>query len=553
MSKAPLLALIPALSLLISCSSTSKQTAAPPEISADRIAAHVRALADDAMEGRGPASRGETMAIEYIQTQFQQAGAVPAGEDGSYLQSVPLVGVETLPDSRLAWQRDGQTIPMAYLDDYVALNQRQQENVDIDAEAVFVGHGIRAPEFGWDDYENTDVKGKVVVLFTNEPPSDDPAFFGGKALTYYGRWVFKYEEALRQGALGAIIVHTTESAGYPWQVVRNSWGIQNPFVKLDDGDPALAVAGWVSSEVGAKLFAKTGKSVEEMLKLANTKGFRPMPLGLRLKGRIHSSVKPFETHNVVAKVEGSDPAKKDEAVLYTAHWDHLGVGFEVDGDKIYNGAADNATGCGVLLEMARAFAELEPKPARTVIFAAVSAEEGGLRGSEYYAHHPVIPVGRTAIDLNYDGLLPLGRVQSVALLGYERTTVKTLVDDVAREQGLEIEPDDHPEQGYYYRSDHFSLAKAGVPSFSLKLGNRVEGKSAEWVDQAHQDYIAHRYHQPSDEFDPTWDFSGLAQLTGFGFEIGRRVANLPELPSWQPGDEFLPAREQSLGAASGGR
>jgi Zn-dependent M28 family amino/carboxypeptidase len=545
MHKAPLLGILPLLFLITSCASQRE-----PQISGDRIAAHVRALASDEMEGRGPASHGETLATKYIESQFQQAGLAPAGDDGSYLQSVPLVGVETLPDSSLSWQEGNRAIPMTYLDEFVGVNQRQQEDAEIDAEAVFVGHGIRAPEFGWNDYENTDVKGKIVVLFTNEPPSDDPGFFGGRALTYYGRWVFKYEEARRQGALGAIIVHTADSAGYPWQVVRNSWGIQNPFVRLEPGAAELVQAGWVSSEVGAKIFAKTGKSVEEMLKLADTKGFQPIPLGLRLKGRIHSKVTPFETHNVLAKVEGSDPARKNEAVLYTAHWDHLGVGFEVDGDKIYNGAADNATGCGVLLDLARAFAALDPKPPRTVIFAAITAEEGGLRGSQYYAEHPVLPAGQTAIDLNYDGLLPLGRIQSVALLGYERTTVKPLVEEVARDLGLEIEPDSHPEQGYYYRSDHFSLAKAGVPGFSLKLGTRLEGKTVEWADAANQDYIAHRYHQPSDEYDPSWDFSGLAQLGQLGFEIGRRVANQAELPSWQPGDEFLPARQQSLAGSS---
>jgi len=545
MHKAPLLGIIPILFLTASCASQREDQAAP-EISGDRIAAHVQALGSDEMEGRGLASRGETLAIEYIQGQFKQAGAAPAGDGGSYLQSVPLVGVETLPDSSLSWHEGSHVITMTYLDEFVAQNQRQQENIEIDAEAVFVGHGIRAPEFGWNDYENTDVKGKVVVLFTNEPPSDDPGFFGGRALTYYGRWVFKYEEALRQGALGAIIIHTTESAGYPWQVVRNSWGIQNPFVRLDPGAPQLAVAGWGSSEVGARIFEKTGKSVAEMLQLADTKGFQPIPLELRLKGRIHSRVTPFETHNVLAKIEGSDPVKKNEAILYTAHWDHLGVGFEVEGDKIYNGAADNATGCGVLLELARAFAALDPKPPRTVIFAAVSAEEGGLRGSEYYAQHPIVPAGQTAVDLNYDGLLPLGRIQSVALLGYERTTVKPLVEEVAHGLGLEIEPDSHPEQGYYYRSDHFSLAKAGIPAFSLKLGTKIEGKPAEWAEAAYQDYITHRYHQPSDQYDPSWDFSGLEQLAQLGFEIGRRVANLPELPSWQPGDEFLPARQRSL-------
>jgi Zn-dependent M28 family amino/carboxypeptidase len=435
---------------------------------------------------------------------------------------------------------------MTYLEEYVGLNQRQQEDVEIDAEAVFVGHGIRAPEFGWDDYANADIKGKIAVVFTNEPPSEDAAFFGGRALTYYGRWVFKYEEAVRQGALGVMIVHTTETAGYPWQVVRNSWGMQKPFVRLDAGAPELAVAGWITSEVAEKIFAPAGKSVEEMLQLANAKDFQPIPLGVRLKGRIRSSVTPFETHNVVAKIEGSDPEKKGEAILYTAHWDHLGVGFEVNGDNIYNGAADNATGCGVLLELARAFAQLDSKPERTVIFAAVGAEEGGLRGSEYYAQHPVVPVGKTALNINYDGLLPLGRVQSVALLGYERTTVKQLVEETAKDFALAIEPDSHPEQGYYYRSDHFSLAKAGVPAFSIKLGMQLEGKPAEVAEAAYQDYVANRYHQPSDEYDASWDFAGLEQLARLGFEIGLRVSDLPELPTWQPGDEFLPARQSSF-------
>jgi Zn-dependent M28 family amino/carboxypeptidase len=554
MQRVLLLPTLATLLLTVSCASQPERDTSPPEISGDRIDGHVKALSSDEMEGRGPATRGENLAIEYIQEQFEQAGAQPAGDNGSYLQSVPLMGVETLPESHLAWQQGSRTIPMTYLEAYVGLNQRQQEDVEIDAEAVFMGHGIRAPEFNWDDYAGVDITGKIAVVFTNEPPSDDPAFFGGRALTYYGRWVFKYEEAVRQGALGVMIVHTTETAGYPWQVVRNSWGMQKPFVRLNAGEPELAVAGWVSSEVGEKIFAPAGKSVEEMLELANSKDFQPIPLGVRLKGRIHSKVTPFETHNVVAKIEGSDPEKKNEAILYTAHWDHLGVGFEVDGDNIYNGAADNATGCGVLLELARAFAQLDSKPDRSVVFAAVGAEEGGLRGSEYYARQPVVPVGETALNLNYDGLLPLGRVQSVALLGYERTTVKQLVEETAKELGLAIEPDSHPEQGYYYRSDHFSLAKAGVPAFSLKMGMSLEGKPAELAESAYQDYVANRYHQPSDEYDASWDFAGLEQLARLGFEIGRRAANLPELPTWQPGDEFLPAREGSWasGAETGG-
>jgi Zn-dependent M28 family amino/carboxypeptidase len=544
MPKIPLFPILAAALVAVSCGTQPEQHAAP-DISGERIAEHVKTLSSDEMQGRGPATAGETLAIEYIQKQFELAGAQPAGDNGSYLQSVPLMGVETLPESHLSWQQGGRTIPMTYLEEYVGLNQRQQEDVEIDAEAVFVGHGIHAPEFNWNDYANVDIQGKIAVVFTNEPPSEDPAFFGGRALTYYGRWVFKYEEAVRQGALGVMIVHTTETAGYPWQVVRNSWGMQKPFVRLDAGDPELAVAGWVTAEVGEKIFASTGKTVEQMLELANSKDFQPVPLGLRLKGRIQSKVTPFDTHNVVAKIEGSDPETNGEAILYTAHWDHLGVGFEVNGDNIYNGAADNASGCGVLLELARAFAQFEPKPARTVLFAAVGAEEGGLRGSEYYAHHPVVAAGKTALNLNYDGLLPIGRTESVALLGYERTTVKQLVEDTAKEFDLAIEPDSHPEQGYYYRSDHFSLAKAGVPAFSLRLGMRLEGKPADVAEAAYQDYVANRYHQPSDEFDPAWDFGGLEQLARLGFEIGRRVANLPELPTWQAGDEFLAARERS--------
>jgi Zn-dependent M28 family amino/carboxypeptidase len=529
----------------LSCQGDPASSPSEASLSGDRISAHVKFLSGDALGGRGPATPGETLTTEYIATQFALAGLKPAGDDGSYFQKVPLVGVQSLPETDLSWQGGGKKLRMNWLEDYVAVNHRQQASQTIDAEAIYVGHGIVAPEFDWDDYKGVDVKGKVVVLFTNEPQSQDPAFFGGKALTYYGRWVFKYEEALRQGAAGAIIIHTLPTAGYPWTVVRNSWGGRNPYVKLAEGEPALGVAGWVTSPTGERILTQTGKSLDELLKEADSPDFQPVPLKLGLRGRISSRVQPFDTRNVIGIVEGSDPRKNDEAVLYSAHWDHLGEGIAVDGDSIYNGAVDNATGCGILLELARAFSELEQPPARSILFAAVGAEEGGLRGSKYYSEHPVVPVGKTAVNLNYDGLMPLGLSTDISLPGYERTTLRQTVERLAEKFQLEIRPEAHPEQGYYYRSDHFSLAKAGVPAFSIKSGTQYQGRPEDWGAQAREQYTANDYHQPSDEFDPSWDFSGLEQIARFGFAIGREVANQPELPTWNPGDEFLAAREKS--------
>ena len=545
MPRFPVIGLLPAVLLLAGCAPTEPAGDPAVPLGPERIAAHVRFLSSDALEGRGPATRGEILTTEYLATQFALAGAEPAGVDGSYFQAVPLVGVQSLPETSLTWRGPQGRIGMKWLEEYVAVDHQQRDSVSIDAEAVFVGHGIVAPEFDWDDYKGVDVKGKVVVLFTNEPPSEDPNFFGGKALTYYGRWSFKYEEALRQGAVGAVIIHTTATAGYPWKVVRNSWGGRNPYVKLEDGENALSVAGWVTPATGEKITASTGKTLDELLAAANTPEFQPMPLGLRLRGGIVSKVEPFETRNVIAKVTGSDPERRDEAVLYTAHWDHLGIGFAVDGDDIYNGAADNASGCGIVLELARAFAQLDPPPARTILFAAVGAEEGGLRGSQYYAQNPAIAAGKTAVNLNYDGFLPLGLAKDISLPGYERTTLEDLIEKLAAEFDLVLRPEAHPEQGYYYRSDHFSLAKVGVPAFSLNPGIDYVGRPEGWGEEAEKRYIAEDYHQPSDEFDPAWDFSGLGQIAAFGFELGRRVAAEPDLPTWKPGDEFLPAREKS--------
>lgn len=514
-------------------------------ITADRIRAQVKFLASDALEGRGVGSRGEQLATEYLATQFELIGAKPAGDNRTYYQRVPLMGVETQPDAELFAQANGKTAPFRWREDFVGCSQRQKTLDDFNAEAIFVGHGIVAPEFQWDDFKGVDVRGKVLVLFTNEPPSTDDKFFGGRALTYYGRWTYKFEEAARKGAAAAVIIHTTPTAGYGWDVVRNSWGREELFVKLEQGQPALAFAGWLTQEAGARLLAMAGRTPDELLTLANSRNFRPIPLGVHLRGRLPTKIRQIDTKNVAAIIPGSDPILKSEAVIFSAHWDHFGIGAPVNGDSIYNGAVDNATGCAMLLEIARAWAALEEKPRRSALFLSVTAEEGGLRGSEFYAAHPLVPTGKTAAAFNFDAYFPFGRVADVVIGGAERTTLWPLAEEAARRMGLKIEPDPRPEQGSYYRSDHFSFAKAGIPAFSIEMGDKFVGKPDGYGKKIFDEYNAKHYHQPSDEYNPDWDFSGLVQMARFGFLLGMNTANLEKLPTWRAGDEFLAGRERS--------
>ena len=535
-----------AASALVACSCVPAPGPDGATIDPRALAAHVRFLSHDLLEGRGVGGRGEALTTEYLAAQLALAGAEPAALDGTYFQKVPLVEIKAQPGSvlRLA----GQDIVV--LDGYVGNNERQTGREVLDAEIVYVGHGITAPEFDWDDYKDSDVRDKVLLLFTNEPPSDADDFFGGRALTYYGRWTFKYEEAARRGALGVLIVHTDDTAGYPWDVVRNSWSGGQPYVEVKEGEPKLALAGWITSAVAERLFAASpatrGKGLDELLAMANRPDFVPVPLEVRAQADLRSSIVPIETRNVLARFEGGDPAMKDEAVLYTAHWDHMGMSEAADGsDRIYNGAVDNATGCAALLEIARAFGRLDERPARTVLFAFVGAEESGLLGSAYYAANPVVPVGRTAANLNYDGLYPYGLTSDLSVPGHERTTLKGAVEALAAEYGMTLTPDANPEQGYYYRSDQFSLAKHGVPAFSIKSGSILVDRPAGWGEQWVAEYRSKHYHQPSDEFREDWDFDGIAVLARFGFDLGRTVANQPDLPTWNAGDEFLAAREAS--------
>lgn len=518
---------------------------AQDSITGDRIRAHIRFLASDLLEGRGVGTRGGELATNYIASQLAVAGAKPAGDNGGYLQKVELVGVEPQAASTLSAVKGGKDVAFTWSTGFVGNTMQQKAQADFDAEAVFVGHGITAPEFGWNDYDGASLKGKVAVLFTNEPPSEDPSFFGGRALTYYGRWTYKYEEVFRQGAVACVLIHTTPTAGYGWEVVRSSWGKEDPQVKLAAGENALAFAGWLTKASGEQLVGLAGYTVDDLLKKANEKGFKPFPLGIRVKGSVKAKVRQIQTANVAAIIPGSDPVLSKQAIVFSAHWDHLGIGDPVNGDAIYNGAVDNASGCAILIELARAWAELKNRPKRSAVFIAVTAEESGLRGADVYAAHPVIPMGQTALNLNFDSFFPFGKVKDVVVNGAERTTIFPIVQQVAKRFNLTIKPDPRPEQGHYYRSDHFAFAKAGVPAFSINMGDEYIGKDETAGAQLAFEYNAKNYHQPSDEYKESWDMGGPEQMARFGFAVGLTVANNTAMPTWKAGDEFMPARQKS--------
>ncbi len=510
-------------------------------ITPDHIRWHVRYLSHDLLEGRGTGQRGGEIAAEYIATQFAEYGLKPAGDHGTYMQKVPLVGITTQPETQFSLvPKQGEAMTLRPLDEYVAYDQTQQPLSDIDADIVFVGYGIDAPEYHWDDYKGQDVRGKVLLMLVNEPVSDDPKFFKGKALTYYGRWTYKYEEAVRKGAVGVILVHKTEMASYPWEVVRNSNSGEKSFLKLEG--PALKVASWVHLDVARRLASASGMDLEKMMQDAQSKDFHPVNMRAKLRAHMVSKVRHFESNNVVAMLPGADHKMADEAVLYTAHYDHFGIRPDMPGDNIFNGANDNATGCGILIELARAFGTASQRPRRSILFAAVTAEEQGLLGSEYLGKHPPIAAGKITLDLNYDDVKPLGAPEEVEISGAERTTFYPAVEATAKEFRLAIRPDARPEAGHFYRSDHFSLARVGIPAFSINEGMKYKGHSEAWGLEQEREYVEKHYHQPSDEYHPEMDFVGDSAMARFGFALGWEAASLPKLIGWQPGDEFEAAR-----------
>jgi Zn-dependent M28 family amino/carboxypeptidase len=514
--------------------------AALQKIEPERIRAHVRFLSHDLLEGRGTGQRGGDIAAEYIATEFALYGLKPAGDNGTFMQKVPMVGVTTLPETTFSMVSRGDATHLKLLDQYVAYNETQQPVSDVDADIVYVGYGIEAPEYNWDDYKGIDVKGKVLLMLVNEPPSDDPKFFKGRALTYYGRWTYKYEEAARKGAVGAILIHKTEMASYPWEVVRNSNSGEKSYLKLET--TKLSVASWIHFDVAKQLAAASGTDLDKMITDAQSRDFHPVNLPVKLKAHVVSKIRPFESSNVIAMLPGSDSKVRDEAVMYTAHYDHLGIRPDMPGDNIYNGAYDNATGCGIVLELARTYSLSAQRPRRSVVFAAVTAEEQGLLGSDYLGKHPPIPAGKIALDLNYDDVPPLGAPEEVEVSGSERTTFYPTVQALAKEFRLTIRPDARPEAGHFYRSDHFSLARVGIPSFSINEGVKYRGHDAAWGTQQAEEYTNKHYHQPSDEYHPDMDFTGDAAMARFGFALGWEAASLPKVVGWVKGDEFEAAR-----------
>ena len=508
----------------------------------EKIRAHVKFLSSDLLEGRGTGQRGGDIAAEYIGTQFALYGLKPAGDDGSFFQNVPMVSVHTLPATAFKLvPKTGEPLALKNLDDFVTNNESQTESADIDAPIVFVGFGISAPEYNWDDYKGVDLKGKVALLFVNEPSSDDPKFFKGRALTYYGRWTYKFEETARRGAVATLIIHRTDLASYGWQVPRNSMGLERSFLRRD-GSPKLQAASWIQLDVAKKLVAMDGLDLDKLFAQSQSRDFKPVELPVRLQAHVASELRPFVSRNALAMRAGFG-AHKDEAVLYSAHYDHLGVVPDAKGDNIYNGAVDNATGCGILLELARAWSENELQVGRSILFAAVTAEEQGLLGSEYLGKHSPVPPAKISLDLNYDALAPIGDPEEVEVSGAERTTFYPVVESLAKMFALTIRADAHPEAGHYYRSDHFSLARVGVPSFSIGEGLKFKGHDQAWGEAQAKDYVDHRYHQPSDEYRSDMDFTGLAVMGRFGFLLGQSAAASPELQGWQPGDEFEAARK----------
>lgn len=519
--------------------------------SENELKAHVKFLSDDLLEGRGPGTRGGELATKYIATQLESYGVKGAGKNGSYFQPVSLVGVKASPDTMLNISGNGKNESFKFAEDFVAFTGAQKDDVSIDTDLVYVGYGIEAPEQKWNDYKGNanDYRGKILVMMVNDPPatSAEPKLFGGKALTYYGRWTYKYEQAARMGAAGVILIHTTESAGYGWNVVRTSNGAWRYDVARGNNDktPFLQMRSWMTEDTARKIFSMAGKDLNKLREDAKSRDFQPVNLNLKAKINIKSELKRVDAPNVVGVWQGSDAKLKNEYVIYTAHWDHLGIGApNAKGDNIYNGALDNASGVAQILALAKAVTKLPraEQPKRTQVFVFTTAEEQGLLGAEWYATHPIFPLDKTAANINVDGGNFYGLTRDYGALGADRSNLWELVNSVLKERKMTYLPDAHPEQGFFFRSDHFPFAKVGVPSLSIQDGEDYIGKSKDWSKKFFEEYNAKNYHQPSDEFDETWRYDGMIQSLDVTMAIGMRVSDLPKLPAFNSGDEFAGAQ-----------
>ncbi len=564
------LGVIVALAAADSGSSKSAGTpsldAASKAISAPALLEDIKTLSSDEFEGRAPATRGEQLTVDFLVSRFKAIGLAPGNPDGTYLQNVPLVGIKADPSAELVFSKAGgesaeggagksSTMHLRFGPDFVAFTRHVDPEVSVHAPLIFVGYGVVAPEYHWDDYKDVDVRGKVLVMLVNDPqipdPHDptrlDPALFKGRAMTYYGRWTYKFEIAAAKGAAGALIIHETATAGYPWAVIEGSnTPEQFSLVTADQGRSRAAIEGWITTEKARALFAAAGQDFDALHQAAIRPDFKPVPLGMDASLALHNTIRTIESHNVIGKIEGSDPELRNQCVIYSAHWDHLGVGLPVNGDNIYHGAVDNASGVAGLIELAKAFTAVQPKPRRSILFLSVTAEEKGLLGSQYYAEHPLYPLRDTLADINMDGLNVLGRTRDITEIGLGNSQLDDYIRQAAAEQDRTVRPDPEPEKGFYFRSDHFNFAKQGVPALDPHSGVDYVGRPEGWGLQQLENYTANDYHKPSDVIKPDWDLSGAVEDLQLFFAVGYRVADAVRFPEWSPDSEFRATRQAML-------
>lgn len=524
-------------------------------IQANDILQHTKTLSADEYEGRGPGTKGEELSVKYLTEQYQRLGLKPGNPDGTYVQKVPLAGFTAQPTA--SFTVGDKKIDLKFPQDYVAVSRRfvpesKVENSDI----VFVGYGVVAPEYGWDDYKGVDVRGKTIVMLINDPAvpdaSDpeklDPKMFKGNAMTYYGRWTYKYEIASEKGAAAAIIIHETGPAGYPYEVVSGSWSRENFDIQSPDKNMGrVAIESWITTDRAKELFTASGEDFDALKKAAVTKDFKPVTLKAKANLDVKNTLREINSNNVVAKVEGSDPVLKNEYIVYTAHWDHLGRDPKLPGDQIFNGALDNASGTAALLEIAEAFTKLATPPKRSVLFLSVTAEEKGLLGAKYYASNPLYPLNKTLANINMDGVNQWGRTRDITMVGDDNSTLIDLLRETAAAQGRVVNPDAEPEKGFYYRSDHFEFAKQGVPALYTDAGQDYIGKDAAYSKQKRDEYTNKDYHKVSDEIKPDWDLAGAVDDAQMLTWIGYRVAQGDKFPEWKPGTEFKAKRDETMG------
>jgi Zn-dependent M28 family amino/carboxypeptidase len=528
---------------------------AMPKIDANAILGHIKVLSSDEYEGRAPGTKGEDLSVKYIADQFKKLTLKPGNPDGTYVQKVPLVGILGKEAKPLTFTKGAQKQTLKWADDVVAWTKHVADGASVtNSDVVFAGYGVEAPEYNWNDFKDVDVKGKTILVLVNDPavpdPADpkklDPKTFKGDAMTYYGRWTYKFEEGARKGAAAIFVIHETGPAGYPFSVVQGNLGEKFDLVTADKNMSRANIEGWITLDTAKKILALGGKDFDTLKKQACTREFRPVDLGVKASIAIKNKLRTIDSHNVVAKLEGSDAQLKDEYVVYSAHWDHLGIGAPVNGDKIYNGALDNASGVATVLEIARAFTQIQPQPKRSILFLMVTAEEQGLLGSEYYATAPLYPLNKTVANINIDGVNQWGRTKDFTVIGMGASDLDDYLKAAADEQGRVLRPDPEPEKGFYYRSDHFNFAKQGVPALDPDAGIDFIGKDPSYGKTKRDEYTEKDYHAPSDEVKPDWDLSGAADDAELLLAVGYRVANAPKMPEWKPGNEFKAKREEAL-------